>query len=118
MWTSSPTGSPTTPESPRHGSFDIVSMTHPCRRSALIVRRDPLKHRHILAYRDCDVNLVLRSFARVVLAQPLAQAIRLHSHNRVRILIERILPVEDINRNRILLDLISFACEGFLAKVR
>lgn len=58
-----------------------------------------------------------RAIAGVVLAQPLAQPVRLYANNGVGVLIEGVLPVEDVDRDRVLFNLIGLSGKGLLAQL-
>jgi hypothetical protein len=58
------------------------------------------------------------SLAAVVLSQSLAQAVRLHPYDGIRVLIKGILPTEHVERNRVFLDLIGFAGQLLFAEIR
>ena len=58
------------------------------------------------------------AFRRVILCETLAEPVRLHAHDGVNVLIERVSPAEDVNGNRVFLDLAAFAGEGLFAEIR
>jgi hypothetical protein len=59
-----------------------------------------------------------RAFRRVVLAETLAEAVGLNSNDRIRILVEGVTPVKDVEPDGIFLDLGALAGKCLFAQVR
>ncbi len=69
----------------------------------------PLELRGVAATRQHDAHLVGRAFAVVVLVEPAAQPSGFDPHDRIEARVVLVIAVEDLDANRILLQLIGFA---------
>jgi cation transport ATPase len=67
-----------------------------------------------LSQRNGDVEVVECAFFGIVRSQALAQAVGLHAHNRVGILVKGGRAMEDLDADGIFLDLAGFACKEVL----
>ena len=67
--------------------------------------------------KDHYVNRVRGSFVLVVFAEPFAQAIRLHPHNRIFLLVEAGGPAQSLHGNVVFFDLLGLAFKILRADV-
>jgi hypothetical protein len=82
-------------------------------------RRDQARFRHslrqeprrILARRNVDAQRMVRAFGLIIFAQPFAQTMRFHAHDRVSLLIEIRGTSQCVHRDVVFLDLFRRALE-------
>jgi len=88
------------------------------RRSFFLVRSRRFEFRNILTQRNDDVERMGCALAGVVGSQALAQAIGLHPHNRIGVLVEGSSAMENLHSDGILLDLVGLPGKELFAQKR
>src|SRR5579864_5305733 len=71
----------------------------------------------VVPNRDGEAQFMGGALGGVVLSKPLAQPVHLDANDGVGVLVERFVPAEDLEGDRVLLDLDSLAGKMFFAKI-
>lgn len=102
------------------GSTDILAPTFctRCVRGSILRCTVPhLEAWNVLPHRNSDLQTVRGALARVVFRQSFAKPIRLHAHNRIRVLVKRGSSIEHLQPDRILLDLAGISRKELFTQI-